>query len=167
MKIYIVTAGCYSNYHIESVFTDRKKAKKYANLNSDRTIETYETQDNSIISPTHIKAWYKPNDNCILCIEDSNYVMEDYWYGDRFGFTATLSDRLTEDIEMKGEKSPLLLKIAQDRWAQYKAEHMEEIEEDEQKIITITPEQGAEAFKKFAAVFNANFSKKAEEKHEN
>ena len=43
MKIYVVTSGTYSNYGIEAVFTDHKKAKQYANLNSGREIEEYES----------------------------------------------------------------------------------------------------------------------------
>lgn len=51
-KIYIVTAGSYSNYHIEAVFLNRSKAYKFAKEFNSRlidishvskcTVETYE-----------------------------------------------------------------------------------------------------------------------------
>ena len=51
MKIYIVTAGCYSGYHIEAVFTSLRKAELYvaAHCNTDNIdIEEYETADEKI-----------------------------------------------------------------------------------------------------------------------
>lgn len=167
MKVYIVTAGCYSNYRIEAVFTDKKKAKRYANFNSDRCIETYET-DEAFNSPERIIVWYVPGDNRIRSMESALCEMEDYCYGDQFGFETEVSERLREDIEKNGTNSSLLLKIAQDRLAQFKARHAEmeedEFEEDEpETIMTITPEHGAKAFIKYAEMFNANFNKKTEE----
>ena len=167
MKVYIVTSGCYSDYHIEAVFTDKEKAKRYANFNSDRGIETYET-DKAFNSPERIMVWYVPGDNSIRSMESIFYETEDYCYGDQFGFETEVSERLREDIEKNGTNSPLLLKIAQDRFAQFKARHAEmeenEFEGDEpETIMTITPEQGAKAFAKYAEMFNANFNKKAEE----
>ena len=167
MEVYIVTSGCYSDYRIEAVFTDNEKAKKYANFSSDRHIETYET-DEAFNSPERIIVWYVPGDNSIRSIESVFYEMEDYCYGDQFGFKIEVSERLREDIEKNGTNSPLLLKIAQDRFAQFKALHAEmeedEFEEDEpETIITITPEQGAKVFAKYAAMLNANFNKKTEE----
>lgn len=167
MKVYIVTAGRYSDYHIKAVFTDEEKARKYANFSSDRYIETYET-DEAFDSPERIIVWYVPSDNSIRSMESVFYEMEDYCYGDQFGFEAEVSERLREDIEKNGTNSPLLLKIAQDRLAQFKARHAEmeedEFEEDEpETIMTITPEQGAKAFAKYAEMLNANFIKKTEE----
>ena len=46
MKIYVVTAGIYSDYHIEKVFTDRKKAEEYKLwLRDSNDIEEYDTSD--------------------------------------------------------------------------------------------------------------------------
>lgn len=46
MKIYVVTSGCYSDYHIEKVFTDKTKATEYAEwLEDSNDIEEYETED--------------------------------------------------------------------------------------------------------------------------
>lgn len=50
MTIYIVTEGCYSDYHIEAVFTDKAKAEayvdfysKYKTYHDDYNIEEYES----------------------------------------------------------------------------------------------------------------------------
>ena len=51
MKIYIVTSGCYSDYTIEKVFTDRAKAEEYkAWLRDSNDIEEYETEDDLIVN---------------------------------------------------------------------------------------------------------------------
>jgi len=48
MKVYIVTSGCYSEYRIEKVFTNREKAEKYVLFHSggydEPKIEEYETE---------------------------------------------------------------------------------------------------------------------------
>jgi hypothetical protein len=53
MKIYIVTAGEYSDYHIVRVFLDKEKAERYISLCGNHydepVIEEYETDDDSII----------------------------------------------------------------------------------------------------------------------
>lgn len=45
MKVYIVTAGIYSDYHIERVFTDYDKAKEFSKWN-EMYLEEYDTDDN-------------------------------------------------------------------------------------------------------------------------
>ena len=51
MKIYVVTSGTYSDYHISAVFTDKIKADAYVAMRgsdawiSDATIEEWDTSD--------------------------------------------------------------------------------------------------------------------------
>ena len=49
MKIYVVTSGCYSDYHIDAVFDDHEKAEVYVaandSINDPVYIETYDTDD--------------------------------------------------------------------------------------------------------------------------
>ena len=49
MKIYVITKGSYSSYHICAVATDKKKAKKLAKIYTDRyddaKVEEYDTED--------------------------------------------------------------------------------------------------------------------------
>ena len=50
MKIYIITKGCYSDYHICNVTADYEKAKRYKEAYSDNwgeaCIEVYEDGEN-------------------------------------------------------------------------------------------------------------------------
>lgn len=46
MKIYIVTRGCYEDYYIDKVFTDKEKAEEYRKwCNDANDLEVYETED--------------------------------------------------------------------------------------------------------------------------
>ena len=58
MKIYIVTKGSYSDYHICGVAVDLKEAERLQNINTDEwdmaRIETYDTVDNC-----EIEGWLK------------------------------------------------------------------------------------------------------------
>ena len=51
MKVYVVTSGEYSDYHIDAVFLDRKKALQYCAANGiceDVSVEEWETADETI-----------------------------------------------------------------------------------------------------------------------
>lgn len=51
MTVYIVTSGEYSDYHIDAVFLDRKKALQYCaatGIYEDVSVEKWETADESI-----------------------------------------------------------------------------------------------------------------------
>lgn len=49
MKVYVVTTGCYSDYQIDKIFTDRQKAENYKEWTYDANeIEEYETEDNIV-----------------------------------------------------------------------------------------------------------------------
>lgn len=50
MKIFIVTKGEYSDYHIEEVFTNKEKAELYAKCHYCE-VEEWDTSDDIIISP--------------------------------------------------------------------------------------------------------------------
>ena len=58
MKIYIITKGSYSDYHICGVAVDLKEAERLQNINTDEwdmaRIETYDTEDNG-----EIEGWLK------------------------------------------------------------------------------------------------------------
>jgi hypothetical protein len=63
MKVYVVTAGSYSDYHIERVFLDKEKAERYVELSQNSCdepyIEEFETDDDKQIDKiTYIYATY-------------------------------------------------------------------------------------------------------------
>lgn len=47
-KIYIVTSGIYSNYHIEAVFMNKDKAKVYCDCHENCDIEEFDFSDDKI-----------------------------------------------------------------------------------------------------------------------
>ena len=47
-EVYIVTAGDYSDYHIEVVFKDREKAEAYCKCHQDCEIEDFGFSDDNI-----------------------------------------------------------------------------------------------------------------------
>lgn len=49
--IYVVTAGCYSDYHIEAVFKDKSKAEYYCACHEDCEIEEHSLSDSNIFTP--------------------------------------------------------------------------------------------------------------------
>lgn len=54
--IYVVTSGCYSDYHIVRCFLDKEKAEKYIKSCSDNDIndlEEYELDDDKEINPVN------------------------------------------------------------------------------------------------------------------
>lgn len=55
MKVYIVTSGSYSDYHIDEVFTDRKQAYLYCaarntGINGEYEVEEYDTDTSKLES---------------------------------------------------------------------------------------------------------------------
>lgn len=49
--IYVVTAGCYSDYHIEAVFKDKSNAEYYCTCHEDCEIEEYGLSDDNVFTP--------------------------------------------------------------------------------------------------------------------
>ena len=65
MKVYIVTTGCYSDYCIDRVFTDRAKAEEYRKWCYDANdVEEYDTSDDYHVNK-YYKIWvtYRVNDD--------------------------------------------------------------------------------------------------------
>lgn len=92
MKVYIVTSGCYSDYSIDAVFTDRKKAEMYCAIHNeeDQDIEEWETEDDSItVDKPVLKRWVgiRTRDGVSkveeegYCLNSIFHVHEKYYYG--------------------------------------------------------------------------------------
>ena len=47
MKIYVITCGTYSDYHIVKLFTDKNKAECYLKYYNDYNLEEYDTADDT------------------------------------------------------------------------------------------------------------------------
>lgn len=91
MKIYIVTTGCYSDYCIDKVFTDKDKAEEYRKWCRDANdLEEYDTEDDVEFQRFYrIRVHYRVNDNGLnsepsvsieRCVSEQTYG--DYTYVD-------------------------------------------------------------------------------------
>lgn len=123
MRVYVVTSGEYSAYHIEKVFTDREQAQMYANLNSDRYVEEYSTDDTNIddINKYYAYIIYNYEKDRIESITEWDEYEEDYemisqGYRAYFEFVVLVSGRLLVEIAEHGTQSEMLLQIAKDRF---------------------------------------------------
>ena len=75
-KIYVVTKGDYSDYHIITATTDKKLANEIAKkFNAD--VEIYEDAE-IMLKPLYLVEFDGKGDICAI-IDKSNY---EYWYGD-------------------------------------------------------------------------------------
>lgn len=114
MKIYIVTKGEYSDYHICNVTTDYEKAKRYKEVYSDdweeACIEVYKDEENG----KENYCWtYNPNTNIVEMIDCCN---PEQVYVSRWGTIAWVT------VYAPNEKHAI--KKAQDMIAKYKAEQV-------------------------------------------
>ena len=125
MKIYVVTEGEYSSYHIEAVFTDREKAFAYAILDPYRNVEEY-TADQTDVSVDMNKWLLVVYDVKLQYIKYISFSTDEVApdmssnTGNCFEFTIPLSNkRVYESIVKNWIRSKVLKKIAEDTLAQY------------------------------------------------
>lgn len=112
-KVYIITKGAYSDYHICAVASDKNMAEKLcrAYTNNDRhkaRIEEYDLNER----PEDVRIRYCveiTDDDVEVCVDD--YDNKEHEFGDMGDFTAYVLARDQEHA----------VKIAQDRRAEYLA----------------------------------------------
>ena len=125
MKIYVITAGCYSDYHVCGVATDPESAENLRLLSSgswcgEARIETFETQEIRKRPKTYwdiaasdefglSRCWEMP------MIDGEEYYINHVTYG-AYGYA----------VRVIAEDKSHAVKIAQDLIAQFKYEHMVE-----------------------------------------
>ena len=120
MELYIVTAGCYSGYHIEAVFTSLRKAELYVAIHSDYDnilIEEYETADEKITDNHEVigylfQAKWNPRKGWLV----PNYLSGETQFEPKSKKLKWYEIWLRENDPIKARK------ILQDRIAQHKAE---------------------------------------------
>lgn len=90
MKIYVVTSGIYSSYHIEAIFSTRKEAELYVAAHEatsdddyysmDSYIEEYEMDNNKVITNKHVYYHYRyiPQTNEIMAVIPTFNCKESY-----------------------------------------------------------------------------------------
>ena len=124
-KVYIITQGEYSDYHIVKVFDTREKAEEYTKLANtfnhiwgDYMIEEYEV-NNTDVNLGMLQVFYDYYSNkitgCYFCETtdiDNYYNQQHRVINNPFCFFIPADSRYTDQN--------ILLKIAQDKYAEYK-----------------------------------------------
>jgi len=128
MNVYVVTAGDYSDYHIVQIFTDRTKAHLFSLLDSDMRVEEYVTDDKELtIRKGYLLVSYNYRYgqfyDVTLTGRQVKPKITNEWRNP-FVFTIPLSnERVFKNITRYGKNSKVILKIAQDKFAEYCYEH--------------------------------------------
>lgn len=120
MKIYVITSGCYSDYHIDAVTDDKEKAEflklKFSDEYDPANIEEYDTDEYSVEGIQNIKLFYWKVSIC-----NGNSLVYPYLSGNQYfrvydnGIQAVVIARTKEQA----------IKIVRDKYAQYLSEQTE------------------------------------------
>jgi hypothetical protein len=120
MKIYVITKGCYSDYHIAAVTDDKEKAEflklKFSDEYDPANIEEYDTDEYSVEGIQNMKLFYWK-----VSISHSQSVVYPYLSGNQYfnvyadGIQAVVIARTKEQA----------IKIVRDKYAQYLSEQAE------------------------------------------
>lgn len=139
MKLYVVTAGCYSEYHICGIFESEEKAKLYVELNDSTdyynegmAYHCEETLDDRLMDANDSRKLYSvnvyPDTGKMLVGEDEGYyhLTPDPYFAN-FHEYRTYDFNKHEDVTVHGihilaNDKDHARKIAQDKYAEYKAE---------------------------------------------
>lgn len=121
MKIYVITKGCYSDYHICAVATDKEKAELLADKFSDRydsaEIEEYDTDFSEVLlkfKNLYTCWFYEKTKNINIRERDLDCFEMDDLKVRRF------SDGLY--VKVNAENEQMALKKASDLFSKYRAE---------------------------------------------
>lgn len=115
MKVYIVTDGDYSDYHIEAVFTDEEKAKIYAALHCYDNVEEYDADT------IEIDGEFEPWIVHYCCYTNGFWHCEDTCYSKKHDNRVWKSayNGVQAFIYLKERDTTKALKIAQDLYAEW------------------------------------------------
>ena len=121
-EVYVVTSGCYSDYHINAIFSTREKAEEYAELLPDaNSIEVY-VLDGEHKNGLHTIIVVMDRDGntseCYLdeyvfCLEKYKLKWGEFWYDSSRKFYVLAKDK-QHAIKICNEKRAMLL--AENKW---------------------------------------------------
>lgn len=130
--VMVITAGSYSDYHIECVSFDRETAERISELTYDSNgIEVYvpvewaegSQADNDNETYLHVK--WDPEKNEIISLEVENWKSTTEMNYGKLCFSVSIRSRVAKDALEHRNNSDLLKKVAQDKYAEYKAAELE------------------------------------------
>lgn len=121
MKIYVITKGEYSDYHICAVTDDKEKAEILANRFSDHWdeagIEEYDTDDcEIIIKQKNIYECGKDKETNKISISKVNYINDENVVKEYSKYFL---------VYVRADNEEQALKIASDQFAKYRAEKLD------------------------------------------
>lgn len=128
MRVYIITEGTYSDYHICAVCLDKEKAESLAGKFGGE-VEEYETKDADILCKKnpYYKTYTDIKTGKILRLDQKSVEDNDYYdkYANTFEWFETVQKN-GKDVRcfityVQAEEEEKAIKIARDRWAEYKA----------------------------------------------
>lgn len=132
--VIVLTAGCYSDYHIVGVSFDKDTAERINQATYDSNpIESYvpiELAEGSAYvnyeKEAFMRVEWAPDSNEIVSTIVDNWKGTEYINGyDRFCFFISVRSRAARDVFNNGKDSDLLKKISQDKYAEYQNEQLE------------------------------------------
>lgn len=120
MKIYVITKGCYSDYHICTVTTDKEEAEvlaeTFTNSYDTATIEEYDTENNAEV----IK--YKKVFRCMYEKQTKSIKVGESYYDNASEEIINYEKCLITLVRANTHEEAL--KFASDRFSKYIAEKM-------------------------------------------
>ena len=130
MKIYVITAGCYSDYHICAVTDDKKSAENLRLLYSGYDEAVINEYDTTYMEEKPKEYWsiWVDLDGDVRCAS-LLHVSEEKELGDPLNTVDLSCSRYHINVIAKDRDHAL--KIAFDKIAEFKYEHMEEVEKAE------------------------------------
>ena len=130
--VMVITAGSYSDYHVECVSFDRETAERISELTYDSNgidvyvpVEWAEGDEIDHDNETYMNAKWDPEKNEITSIGVETWQRSTYVSYGTFNFSVGIRSRVARDALEHGKDSDLLKKVAQDKYAEYKAAELE------------------------------------------
>lgn len=114
MKVYLITSGSYSDYGVDKVFLDLKKAQSYVKYHKYSNIETYETSDEEY---EEVSGFYYVN-IVYEIIQDADNFYHSILTAKNCTLYATTEQSAAHkefavmDPKNKGPLSPIIVKVA-------------------------------------------------------
>ena len=128
MKVYVVTEGEYSDYHIVAIFSNRKQAELKCAASYDYSIQIEEWEvDAEVLQGETAKAYqvvYSTNTGAIIYVSDPQYIIKgSISKGQEFCFGGNHTPT-TYKYEVEADTEDQARKIFQDRYAKAKYEYL-------------------------------------------
>lgn len=122
MKIYVITKGCYSDYHICAVTEDKYKAdllvKRFTDNREEAHIEEYDTDDYAVLLSNNVYfCRQRKGEEIKIRLSTGDYINEH-----TLSVKGCCGGTLYMHVIARNEEQAL--KIALDRFAKYRAEEM-------------------------------------------